>query len=101
MRVVLDFQAIQSGSRYRGIGRSSRSLMFAMGRQLVVRRHEVVCLVSEAFQEGLVELKSEIQAQLPEARLASFQILLPCSAACPENAWRQIAASLLRESRSR
>ena len=97
MRVVLDFQACQSGSRFRGIGRGSRSLMLAMGRHLVARGHEVVCLVSEAFQDGLEVLKADIRDHLPEARLASFRIPSPCAAAWSENAWRQMAARLLRE----
>ncbi len=97
MRVVLDFQACQSGSRFRGIGRGSRSLMLAMGRHLVERGHEVVCLVSEAFQDGLEVLKADIRDHLPESRLASFRIPSPCAAAWPDNAWRQMAARLLRE----
>lgn len=97
MRVVLDFQACQSGSRFRGIGRGSRSLMLAMGRHLVDRGHEVVCLVSEAFQDGLDVLQADIRDHLPEARLASFRIPSPCAAASSENAWRQMAARLLRE----
>jgi glycosyltransferase involved in cell wall biosynthesis len=97
MKVVLDFQACQSGSRFRGVGRGSRSLMLAMGSHLVERGHEVVCLVNEALQDGLDVLKEEIKAQLPEARQASFRILSPCAAAWPKNAWRQMAARLLRE----
>lgn len=97
MRVVFDFQACQSGSRFRGIGRGSRSLMLAMGQNLMERGHEPVCLVSEAFQEGLDALKGDIEAHLPEARLVSFQIPSPCAAAWPENAWRQMAGRLLRE----
>lgn len=97
MRVVLDFQACQSGSRFRGIGRGSRSLMLAMGRHLLDRGHDVVCLVSEAFQDGLEVLKADIRDHLPGSRLVSFRIPSPCAAAWPENAWRQMAARLLRE----
>lgn len=97
MRVVLDFQACQSGSRFRGIGRGSRSLMLAMGRHLVARGHEAVCLVSEELQDGLDDLKAEIRTELPEVRLASFRVPTPCAGFQPENAWRQMAARLLRE----
>ncbi len=97
MRAILDFQACQSGSRFRGIGRGSRSLMLAMGRHLVDRGHEVVCLTSEAFQDGLDALKTDICDHLPESRLATFRIPSPCAAAWSENAWRQMAARLLRE----
>lgn len=97
VRLILDFQACQSGSRFRGIGRGSRSLMLAMGRHLVERGHEVVCLVSEAFKGDLNDLKADIQAQLTKDSLATFCIPSPCAAAWPENAWRQMAARLLRE----
>ncbi len=97
MRVVLDFQACQSASKYRGIGRGSRSLMLAMAEELISRQHEVIFLVSEAFQDGLEELKGDISARVPDARIVSFHVPTPCAAAVPENAWRQMAARLLRE----
>ncbi|MDO6388166.1 glycosyltransferase family 1 protein [Uliginosibacterium sp. 31-12] len=97
MRVVLDFQACQSGSRYRGIGRGSRALMLAMANRLMSRGHEVVCLLSEAFSDGLHELRDDIRRNAPGARLTSFRIPSPCAAGAPENAWRQMAARILRE----
>ena len=97
MRVILDFQACQSGSRFRGVGRGSRSLMLSMGRHLVSRGHEVVCLLSEAFQSGLDELKTDIHTLLPEANIVSFRIPTPCAAILPGNAWRQMASCMLRE----
>lgn len=97
LRVVLDFQACQSGSRYRGIGRASRSLMLAMARLLLVRGHEVICLLNAAFENGMEVLKADITAQVPQAKLEVFQVITPCAAAWPENAWRQMAARLLRE----
>ncbi len=97
MRIVLDFQACQSESRFRGIGRASRSLMLAMGSQFLARGHEVICLLSEVFQSELDSLKSNIQSELPQAHLATFRIPSPCAAASSENQWRQMAARLLRE----
>lgn len=97
MRVILDFQACQSGSRFRGIGRGSRSLMLEMGRTLKKEGHEVICLISEAFQDGLNRLKADLHAELPEAEIYSFRIPSPCAAAWPENGWRQMAARMLRE----
>lgn len=97
MRIVLDFQTCQSASRYRGIGRGSRSLMLAMARLFLSRGHEVICLLNNAFAEGLDELKGDITAQIPKAKLAFFQIPTSCAAAWPENAWRQMAGRLLRE----
>lgn len=97
MRVVLDFQACQSASRYRGIGRGSWSLQLAMANLLLARGHEVICLLNAALQDGLEELRSDILRHAPGVRLASFSIPLPCAAYAPENAWRQMAARMLFE----
>lgn len=97
MKIILDFQACQSGSRYRGIGRASRSLMLAMGCFLASRGHEVVCLLNGSFDDGLHELKQDIREKLPKAKLAVFLTNIPCAAATLKNAWRQIAARMLYE----
>lgn len=97
MRVVLDFQACQSASRFRGIGRGSRGLMLAMARRLLARDHEVVCMLSEAFADGLEALRADIASQVPEVGIRTFRIPTPCAAALPANAWRQMAARMLRE----
>ncbi len=97
MRVILDFQACQSDSRYRGIGRGSRSLMLEMANNLMLRGHDVVCLLSEAFQDGLAALKEDIIKHAPGVSLASFGFPTPCAAAWSENSWRQMAARILRE----
>lgn len=97
MRVVLDFQACQSASRYRGIGRGSRSLQLAMANLLLARGHEVICLFNTALHDGLEELRSDILRHAPGVRLASFSTPLPCAACAPENAWRQMASRMLFE----
>ncbi|MYM62871.1 glycosyltransferase family 1 protein [Pseudomaricurvus sp. HS19] len=68
-----------------------------MAEELIAREHEVIFLVSEAFPDGLEELKGDISARIPGARVVSFSVPTPCAAAVPENAWRQMAARLLRE----
>ncbi len=97
MRIVLDFQACQSASRYRGIGRGSRSLMLAMANALIIRGHEVICLLSEVLNENYEELHEDIRLNVPKVSFASFNFPSPCAAAIPENAWRQMAARMLRE----
>jgi len=97
MRVILDFQALQSASRYRGVGRGSRSLMLSMANNLLAQGHEVVCLLNTAFQDHLEPLCTDILTNAPGVRLASFTTPLPCAAHDERNAWRQMAARLLRE----
>lgn len=97
MRIVLDFQACQSASRYRGIGRGSRSLQLAMANLLMSSGHQVIFLLNEAFKQEFTEVSADILKNAPGARISSFRIPSLCAAAFPENAWRQIAARVLRE----
>jgi glycosyltransferase involved in cell wall biosynthesis len=71
--------------------------MLAMARRLAARGHEVLCLTSAAFPDGLEDLRQDIERNAPYARLSSFRITAPCAAYSPENGWRQMAARLLRE----
>lgn len=71
--------------------------MLGMANHLISRGHEVICLLSEAFQNGMPELKDDILKSAPGVRLASFSFPTPCAAAWPENLWRQMAARMLRE----
>ena len=97
MLVILDFQACQSGSRFRGIGRASRSLLLSMGRNLLFRGHDVICLLNFAFQDGFDDLKADISSHIPNARIVTFRTPIPCAPVFPENAWRQMASLVLRE----
>ncbi|KXB30137.1 hypothetical protein AT959_12240 [Dechloromonas denitrificans] len=68
-----------------------------MANLLLSRGHEVICLFSEAFQEGLADLRADIISNAPGVRVASFHVPSPCAACAPDNAWRQMAARMLRE----
>lgn len=97
MRVVLDFQACQSASRYRGIGRGSWSLMIGMAKILLDRDHEVICLLSNGLEQGLEHLSADILEFAPGVRIVCFNVPSPCAAYDECNAWRQMAARMLRE----
>jgi glycosyltransferase involved in cell wall biosynthesis len=97
MRIVLDFQACQSGSRYRGVGRGSRSLMLSMAQRLIDLGDDVFFLLNAAFIDEHVALEDDLLTQIPRAQVKLFHIISPCAAAWPENAWRQMAARIIRE----
>jgi glycosyltransferase involved in cell wall biosynthesis len=97
MRVVLDMQACQSGSRWRGIGRASRSLAIAMARCLLDNGHEVVCLFSNAFPAEAKQLRAVLEQKIQGLKYAAFDVPSPCDAQWPQNEWRQQAARILRE----
>lgn len=97
MKVVLDFQPCQSGSRFRGIGRGSRSLMLEMAKLFIGRGHEVVFVLNKGFAESLDAVREDIQNHAAGVQITSFRFPAPCAPAWPENAWRQMAARVLWE----
>ena len=97
MRIILDFQACQFNSRFRGVGRGSRALMLNMAKQLMSQGHEVVCLLNKSFPENLKSVEEDIRKNAPGVAFAVFSVPSPCLARVPENGWRQMAARILRE----
>jgi len=97
MRIVLDLQACQSDSRFRGIGRYSMSLGKVLATELVARNHEVIIALSSAFPLESEQIKAEFKLSVPGVSFYEFSIPTNCAASHPENQWRQIAARVLRE----
>ncbi|RQP42284.1 glycosyltransferase family 4 protein [Burkholderia ubonensis] len=97
MRIVLDLQACQCGSRFRGIGRYSRSLGVAMARRLTDRGHEVWIALNAAFPEQIEPIASLFEDWVPRDRVSVFHVPAPIAALDSSNRWRLGAAELLRE----
>lgn len=97
MRVILDLQACQSSSRFRGIGRYSLSLAMAMVKRLIADGHEVIIILSAAFPEEAKQVREIFQDISSFIRFRVFVIPGSCAAEKHENQWRQMAARLLRE----
>jgi len=97
MRIIIDLQACQSGSRYRGIGRYSMSLARAMTDSLSSNGHEVIVALNESFHEEANLVEAELGRLSPAIKVVRFSVLSPCAAKDAENAWRQMASRLLRE----
>lgn len=97
MRVVLDLQACQAGSRFRGIGRYSISLANSLVAELLGRGHEVVIALSGAFRDEAAQVRTYLDKQFPGLSYIEFSVLSPCAAQDSENLWRQMASRILRE----
>jgi ADP-heptose:LPS heptosyltransferase/glycosyltransferase involved in cell wall biosynthesis len=95
MRIIIDLQGAQTGSRYRGIGRSS----IARARALVRNRgdHDISILLNGAFEETIDPIVNEFSAILPRDRIVVFSTPLSVAGINEENAWRSSAAKLIRE----
>lgn len=98
MRIVLDLQACQSDSRFRGIGRYSMSLGKALARELLARNHEVIIALSSTFPADVTdEVKTTFSESVPGVRFFEFNVPKDFAASKIENHWRQMSARLLRE----
>lgn len=97
MRIVLDLQACQSNSRFRGIGRYSMSLANFLVAELRGRGHEVVIALSGAFRDEAKQVKTYFDKRFTGLRYFEFFVLSPCAALDKEMQWRQMASRLLRE----
>lgn len=72
MRIVIDLQGAQTGSRFRGIGRYSLSLATAMARN--AGRHEIRVLLNGSFADSIEPIIKAFEGLLPEDR---FHVWLP------------------------
>jgi glycosyltransferase involved in cell wall biosynthesis len=69
MRLLLDLQAIQGESGYRGIGRYSQSLAKALLAEGAKRQHDVHVLLRRLSDSDLVEREAQIVQLLPDANV--------------------------------
>ena len=96
MRIVIDMQGAQSsGSRTRGIGRYTLSLVRAMVRQR--GHHEIVLALNAIFADAVDALRAEFTAVLGHDAIRVWDTHGPVDVLAPANAWRRGSAELLRE----
>lgn len=72
MRIVIDLQGAQSGSRFRGIGRYSLSLATAMARN--AGEHEIHVLLNGRFADTIEPIRVAFGDSLPAER---FHVWMP------------------------
>ncbi|MCG5496579.1 glycosyltransferase [Ectothiorhodospira variabilis] len=95
MRIVVDLQACQSGSRLGGIGRYSLNLLEALIRQ--ARGHEVRVVLSDLLPHAIPSLYERLAQQMPRHHIQVFQAPGPVQESFPENRARARAAEWVRE----
>lgn len=94
MRIVIDLQPCQNGSRHRGIGRYSMAITRAMIK--LGSAHQFVIALNESFPQAIDEVRKELGDLLPQEAFTVFSVPGNTSAADPMNAWRNRAAELAR-----
>ncbi len=95
MRIVLDLQAVQAGSRQRGIGRYSCALAQALARN--AGPHELLIALNGRFPEAIGPLRRLFDGLVPDERIHLWQTPPGICAIRPENGWLRQAAERLRE----
>jgi len=95
MRILIDLQALQTGSRFRGIGRSAAALAKAVIRNR--GNHKVFILLSSLLEDTIAPIRDDFSRTLPADCVAVFSAPSPAEALTSENAWRIEAAELIRE----
>ena len=96
MRIVIDMQGAQTtGSRKRGIGRYTMSLVQALLR--VGGAHEIVVALNGLFPESIAPIRAALDGQLPAQNIRVWHAPGPVGMLSEANAWRRHSAQLLRE----
>lgn len=94
MRIIIDLQACQSSSRYRGIGRYAMSMAQAMARN--AGGHEIWLALNAYMEDDIISIKQLFQQLIPPERIIVFSIPGPLAGIDPLHAWRVRAAELVR-----
>jgi glycosyltransferase involved in cell wall biosynthesis len=95
VRILIDLQGAQNGSRYRGIGRYSLALSNAIARN--AGEHRIFILLSHLFAETIEDIRKSFFGTLGMDRFLIFTSPGPVAELRPENSWRRRTAEILRE----
>lgn len=95
MRIVLDLQACQSASRYRGIGRYALALAKAIARRR--GEHEVIIALNGALSGTIEPIRAEFDGLISQGNIRTWLTPMPTAALDPGNTWRMRVGEQTRE----
>lgn len=95
MRIVIDLQGAQSGSRNRGIGRYSLNLVLGMCRNR--GDHEILIALSDLFPDTIEPLREAFHGILPRSGIRVWTSPPSVAWSDPANSHRRKSAELIRE----
>jgi glycosyltransferase involved in cell wall biosynthesis len=95
MRIVIDMQGAQSGSRFRGIGRYTTAFAKHLVRE--AKDHEVILALNGAFGDTLETIRLEFSSLMPSTKIVVWEPLCPANFLQQENDGRRLASEALRE----
>ena len=94
-RILIDMQACQTESRFRGLGRYTDALARAIAAQ--AGADEIHLLVNSAFPETLAAIRQEFDPLVGAGNIHVVDLLDQCEDRAPRLRWRHHASALLRE----
>jgi glycosyltransferase involved in cell wall biosynthesis len=96
LRILVDLQGAQCGSRHRGIGRYSLALAKAIARNS--GKHQVVILLNGLFWDSIADIQQAFGNLVGEDRFLVLTSTGPVAEVSSEdNSWRRRTAEILRE----
>lgn len=96
MRIVIDMQACQNDSRFRGIGRYSTGLITAL-LEVAKDKHEFILLFNGMLLENLDELIGYYQKFIPATQMKIWSGIEPTRGLDPNNTDRRAISITLKE----
>ncbi|TPG51624.1 glycosyltransferase [Sphingomonas glacialis] len=95
MRIVIDYQGVQTDSRYRGIGRYAASLVKAMVRR--EPEHDYIIVLNGRFSAGIEAIRADLDSVLPQSQIRVWHTPGPVQASAPQGRDLREIAEVLRE----
>lgn len=95
MRIVIDLQGAQGGSRDRGIGRYCLALAQAMVRNR--GDHEIIIALNGMFPDTIEPIRAAFDGLLSQENIRCWHAAGPVHSSDPSNAWRRDTAEIIRE----
>lgn len=95
MRIVIDMQGAQTGSRYRGIGRYTLAIVKAM--LTAGRDHEFYIVLNGMFPETIPEIREQLGNLIEPEKIRVWFSEAPVAMHDPENLGRVFLAEYIRE----
>jgi glycosyltransferase involved in cell wall biosynthesis len=95
MRIVIDMQGAQNGSRFRGIGRYTTA--FAKGLIKAAKNDEIILTLNGAFAETVEPIRTEFNNLFPSIIILVWQPIAPVHFLDSANYGRRLASEAMRE----
>ena len=95
MRIVIDMQGAQTGSRFRGIGRYTISLAQAIVRNR--GEHDVILLVNGMLSSSIPSIRENFKNLLPRQKIQVWNAASPVGSENPQNTNRRLIAEVVQQ----